>query len=200
MYIQSDLEYNPRDDLQNKFLEDLWLELLLPKTKPILVGTCYRAPNNTNAIYCMENTLSKLRYDCDTILMGDFNFCLLKNKTIKFSQLLNDNGFTHQINSPTHVTNTSSSLIDHIYVNNYDKISQSGVLETGISDHFVTYCTRKVIRGQVGIHNKIKLRSMKHYNKETFIEKLNSCDWSVVSQIVDDVDLAWENLAQCYCR
>ena len=46
LYIREDLAFNPRTDLQNKNLEDIYLEILLPKTKPIIVGSCYRAPEN----------------------------------------------------------------------------------------------------------------------------------------------------------
>ena len=67
--------------MQNNNLEDIWLELLLPKTKPIYIGTCYRAPNNNNIIDCLESTLSKLRADCETLILGDFNVCLLNNKS-----------------------------------------------------------------------------------------------------------------------
>ena len=37
MYIRSDLAFNPRPELSTDQLETLWIEILLPKTKPILV-------------------------------------------------------------------------------------------------------------------------------------------------------------------
>ena len=104
-------------ELQNQNLEDLWLELLLPKNKPLFIGTCYRAPKNSKLSECLENTLSKLRSDCDTVILGDFNYCLIKNKTNKMTKILDTNGFTQLLNTPTRVTNNSSSLIDHIYTN-----------------------------------------------------------------------------------
>ena len=96
------------------------------------------------------------------------------------------------IKTPTRVTNNSSTLIDHIYVNETRKISQSGVLESGISDHFITYCTRKTLRGQIGKHNTVKIRPMKDYSKESFVELLESYNWDLVYQIRDNVDEAWE--------
>ncbi|CAL4133812.1 unnamed protein product, partial [Meganyctiphanes norvegica] len=80
MYINEKLKHNNREDLQNQTLEDLWIELLLPHTKPIIVGTCYRAPNNSNASACLESTLDQIPADSDSILLGDFNYCLLKKK------------------------------------------------------------------------------------------------------------------------
>jgi len=50
VYIRSDIAFNERLDLQNEIIETLWIDLLLPKTKPILIGTCYRPPNQ-NSIF-----------------------------------------------------------------------------------------------------------------------------------------------------
>ena len=199
MYIRSDLSYNPREDLQNENLEDLWVDLLLPYTKPILIGTCYRAPKNSKLTESLENTVTRLQADCDTVILGDFNYCLIKNKKNKITKVLDINGFTQLINSPTRVTNNSSSLIDHIYTNDTRKISQSGVIESGISDHFITYCTRKIVRGQIGKHNTVKIRPMKDYSKESFIDLLNECDWDLVCQS-RDVNEAWEKFSTMFTQ
>ena len=42
-YIRNDITYNTKDEHKN-ILETVWFEVLLPKTKPILVGICYRPP------------------------------------------------------------------------------------------------------------------------------------------------------------
>ena len=191
MYIRENLPYNPREDLQNNEVEDLWIEILLPHTKPIFIGTFYRAPKNLNATNCINETISKLPLECDTILLGDFNYCLLKNNH-KFAQVLHTSGYKQLINEPTRITNTTESLIDHIYVNNVEKISQSGVIQTGISDHFITFCTMKTTRNTIGKHTTKNIRQMKNYTKETYNEKLSECDWSHVTNIKDDVNLALE--------
>ena len=49
IYIRDKIGYNVRKDLQNNNLEDLRIELLFPKTKPLFVGTCYTAPKNSTA-------------------------------------------------------------------------------------------------------------------------------------------------------
>ena len=81
--------------------------ILLPKTKPILIGTCYRAPKNSNLKESLENTITKLPVDCDTIILGDFNYCLLKNKQNKMTKVLETNGFTQLIKTTTRVTNNN---------------------------------------------------------------------------------------------
>ena len=195
MYVRSDLAYNHRQDLQNDNLEDLWIELLLQDTKKIYIGTCYRAPRNNNLKDCLESSLSKLEGECDTYILGDFNFCWLKNNSNRnimknFTQLLDFYNFKQLIDRATRVTDTSSTLLDHIYTNNKDIVSQSGVIETGISDHFMVYCTRKITRGYIGKHNSVKVRSMKHYDKDLFREKLQSIEWLTVLESMN-INEAW---------
>ena len=74
--------------------------------------------------------------------------------------------------SYTHVTKTSSSLIDHILTNSQDRISQSGVIETTLSDHFSIFCSRKITRNKHNKHKTIKIRSLKNYDKDAYLEKL----------------------------
>ena len=80
MYIRGDLSYNPRVDLQSINLEDLWIEIFLPRTKPIIVGTCYKAPDNNNLTECLENTLNLVNPDNDIYVLGDFNICLISKE------------------------------------------------------------------------------------------------------------------------
>ena len=187
MYIRSDLAYNRKNELENDNFEDLWLELLLPKSKPIFVGTCYRAPKNNKLLNSLETTFSKLQPDDETIILGDFNICLLKNSNLntKYIDILNSNNFSQLIKEPTRVTQKSLSLIDHIHSNITEKICQSGVIKSGISDHYIIYRTRKVVRGQINTHNTVKIRSMKYYSKDRYIEILKSLNWSVVTNCVE---------------
>ena len=75
---------------------------------------------------------------------------------------------TQLITEATRVTSSSSSLIDHILSNSCEKICQSGTISIGLGDHFLTFMTRKVVKGQISKHNFIKIRSLKHYNKDNF--------------------------------
>ena len=42
-YIRKDLAFNPREDFSPD-IENVFLDILLPKSKPILVGILYRPP------------------------------------------------------------------------------------------------------------------------------------------------------------
>ena len=64
----------------------------------------------------------------------------------------------------------------------------------GISDHLLTYCTRKATRAYVSKHKTIRIRSSKNHNKMKhgpmlFIHNLNET-WTDAFNSVD-ADLAW---------
>ena len=73
---------------------------------------------------------------------------------------------------------TTSSLIDHIVTNTPEKISDSGVIHTGISDHGLVFAIRKisVIDKQ---ENILEIRNMKNFNEEKFIEDLVKQPWNI---------------------
>ena len=47
MYIRNYLAFNVLDELSHDDIEATWIELLLPKTKPIACGVVYRPPDQT---------------------------------------------------------------------------------------------------------------------------------------------------------
>ena len=55
-----------------------------------------------------------------------------------------------------------------------NKVSQSGVLDTGLSDHQLIFCTRKLNKIKTGSTKYISFRSLKKYTKELFIESLKA--------------------------
>ena len=65
---------------------------------------------------------------------------------------------------------TTSGLIDHIVSNTSQKISDSGVIHTGISDHSLIFTIRKIsiIKKQ---ENTIEIRNMKNFDDKKFVNK-----------------------------
>ena len=72
-HIRSDLAFNPRHDLTVEELENIWVEIFLPKTKPILVCVCYRPPKQTDFYKILENSLMDVHLHYEIIILGDFN-------------------------------------------------------------------------------------------------------------------------------
>ena len=74
-----------RDDLEVDGVEGLWLELLHPKSRGILIGTFYRPPNSSRFndkefILKFETMLDTGTADVkEIILLGDFNYDFLRS-------------------------------------------------------------------------------------------------------------------------
>ena len=61
----------------------------------------------------------------------------------KYNEFCALSGLTQIINNATRITETTSNLLDHILTNSKDKISQSGVIDIGISDHQMIFVQGK---------------------------------------------------------
>jgi endonuclease/exonuclease/phosphatase family metal-dependent hydrolase len=79
----------------------------------------------------------------DHYIIGDLNVNLVGDENKQWVKTANDLGFKQLINRSTRVTLNLESLIDHIYVNNKNNVSNSGVLELSFSDHYSVFMRRK---------------------------------------------------------
>ena len=187
VYVRSDLAFNPLDELYHDELEATWIELILPKTKPIVLGAVYRPPLQTDfydvfEAVCLNNSLF---YDRECFVLGDFNTSVTGSKRCNLVKNLDSCldllNLSQIITDYTRVSSSmSSTTIDLVLVSDKDKVSQSGVIDIGISDHCLVYCTRKVTKNTFNKHNTVKVRSMKNYNPETFQTNLLNADWHQV--------------------
>ena len=76
---------------------------------------------------------------------------------------------------------TSTSLPDdHILTNSSERVSQSGVADVGLSDHQMTYCTRKITRLKHNTH-----RSFKNYSKDSYLQELQNAKFPEYSKFTD---------------
>lgn len=203
IYVRSDLAFNPLDQLSHEDLEAMWIELLLPKTKPIVCGVVYRPPHQTDFYELLESVCLATSYfnERECVVLGDFNTnvsgskkCNLVKSLSSFLDLFN---MSQIVKDFTRVSTTSSSTIDLILVSDSEKISQNGVFDIGISDHCLIYCTRKVKRSIFNKHNTVTIRSTKDYNKEEFQMCLLNADWYPV-MISDNVIDAWEQFKSIF--
>ena len=99
--------------------------------------------------------------------MGDLNCNLLSEVVSKNSShllnIIDIYGLTQLITEPTRVTPYSSTLIDLCQTNSPDKISESGVINIGISDHSAIYLTRKVTHVRSNMHKTVEVRQLKNF-------------------------------------
>ena len=114
--------------------------------------------------------------------MGDLN-CNLLSEVVSnnSSHLLNSidiYGLTQLITEPTLVTQYSSTLINLCLTNSPDKISKSGVINIGISDHSAVYLKRKVAHLRSNMHKTVEVRQLKNFNEAEFLRDLGMIDWN----------------------
>ena len=62
--------------------------------------------------------------------------------------------------------------------NSVEKIFQSGIIDCGMSDHQLIFCTRKVKWTKFNEHNNVFLRSLKYYTVNVFVKKLQEVNFS----------------------
>ena len=96
-----------------------------------------------------------------TVIMGDMNIDLLRfgshTKTADYLDNLFSHGFLPLITKPTRLSNSSATLIDHIYTNDIYNKGHSGIITTDVADHFgMFYLSHGKIK-QVK-NKKIKIR------------------------------------------
>ncbi len=203
VYIRKDIVFNRHSELETEDMEFLAIDVILPKTKPILIGMCYRPPKDNNFYNKLETQLSNSPHfvQQEMYLLGDFNTDVSTNSNTGLNKSLKNFmkmfGFFQIINSHTRITSTSASTIDLIVVSDVDRVSQSGVIPCSFSDHDIIFCTRKLDRGFFNKHNVVNIRSMKTYDSEVFKGKLKSLNWSDILD-VDNVNLAWSMFSNMF--
>ena len=79
MYIKQDVPYRRRYDLEREDIECIWIEILFPKSKGIIIGNIYRPPDTSK--YSDSDFNDKLDEvlnavsdeEKEIILLGDLN-------------------------------------------------------------------------------------------------------------------------------
>ena len=161
------------------------MKLSLPNTNPTYINSFYRPPDgNVNEfIDTLETQISQIVQSArsDQILLGDANIDLLKNsrETRSINNFLTRNNLYQVITKPTRICETSSTLIDHIYMNNPDLYAHRGTVNPGLSDHNLTFICRK--RAKNSREKKtVFIRDYCRFDPITFCRDINQADWSDV--------------------
>lgn len=131
MYVAEHVATTRRIDLEDTEIECIWLEVT-PKGCNI-----YRPPNSAGIwMTNLEKSLiNASKETMDLVLMGDFNiYLLVKKKCKKLIDITESFQLQQLIKIPTRISETTETLIDHIYVKNCDKVT-SEVLPWDLSDH-----------------------------------------------------------------
>ena len=77
-YIRNDLCFNQRENFSTEF-ENIFIDILLPKTKPILIGILYRPPDQSGFLDKLSNAINDTtNFDNQEVyILGDLNLNLI---------------------------------------------------------------------------------------------------------------------------
>jgi len=171
--------------LCSKEFESLWVKIKLKKIKPIHICVSYRSPSVKKPIEYvtyfynyLKSCLGKLPRGTEVICLGDYNVNWSKHNglTSLMKDFARSSNLSQLIESPTRITEHSSTLIDLIFTNS-TSISQSGSIFFGLSDHNLIFCIRKCIKPKLN-PKTILFRNFKNFNKDKFTNDLLHMDWS----------------------
>lgn len=73
MCVRSDIGFSVRSDLSNDNPEAVWIDILLTKSKPVLVGALYGPPDQRHFVEILKNVCASCRdfLNCEVMLLGD---------------------------------------------------------------------------------------------------------------------------------
>ena len=195
-YIRSDISFSIRGDFSSE-IENIFLDILLPKTKPILIGILYRPPDQfkfkSKFLDNLSTSISQtFSFDEQEVyISGDLNINLINsqkhtpNGIKRYKEFCSLPGIEQLLTLPTRITKNSSSLLDHVLTNSADRISQFGIVNVGLSDHQLIYCTRKITQTRLNAHKYVKMRSLKYYSEDLYVKKLKEIDFPDYSNFKD---------------
>lgn len=123
----------------------------------------------------------------NTIYVGDANLNLFDQSQCiqKYHNLLNNNGFLSLINSPTRITNSSRTCIDHIFVKHKNiNVFESAIFDLGITDHCALGLVYR-INNSLDIKNSSKLVEVKSIDYDLLVNKLSNFDFHELFALTD---------------
>ena len=81
-YIRNDISFSVRGDFSSE-IENIFLDILLPKTKPILIGILYRLPDQSKFLDNLSTSISSQTCsfnEQEVYILGDLNINLINSQ------------------------------------------------------------------------------------------------------------------------
>jgi len=121
--------------------------------------------------------------------MCSYKFDLLKlcHNSKSGLQLIELMNLTQLVKCPTRITDTSSTLIDHVFTHIPGNIIEINIPSYALSDHFPVAIARKCNHDKATkpYHNYIVYRSVKNFSELEFLKDLSNQHWSLLIACAD---------------
>ena len=197
LFINDDLNFKLRSDLQSsdkKLCESIFIELIQPNAKNILIGCFYKPPDTSVSDFnsSISNVLCTLSFENKiSYLMGDFNInllnCDMHQATNDFVNLLTSNSFLTLISEPTRITSSTATLIDNM---------ASRILYSDLSDHFPIFQITQMKLISDSTPKKKCIRQINSYSTSQFLSKLKNIDRTFLYDL-NSVNDCYDRFANC---
>ena len=152
--------------------EELWVTILNPRASNFIISVIYRhpCPNDLNQFKDkFENIILELnKTNNNFFILGDMNLNLLNHTHNDFINSLEILGCKQLVSFITHPNPLHDSLIDHIYTNCDNYITNTYFLNEDISDHFPIILTLDKFFQRNSNTERITFRDMKSFSPEDF--------------------------------
>ena len=186
IYCSKNITAKKNTRLSSKKHEAVWVEVRFKKSKPIYVCSLYRPPSSKAIEHTEDYTkylsscIDNLQKNSEVFILGDFNVDVSKRNNLSslIGEICKSKVLTQHVSSPTRVTEHSSTTID-LVLSNSKHAKDCEVVNLGISDHSLVYIRRE--RTKIDRRGrKVKIRSLKKFNDQAFLEDLGNLDWSIM--------------------
>ena len=173
LYVKKSLLPSPADFVFKTEFVSVYISV---KNVKLAIASIYRPPSSSSEYF--NNIVSDIdkiiSIGYKIILLGDLNFNYLHvdgsyDPNVNFLEEQFD--LKQLIKTPTRVTVSSKSIIDHIYISDNLVCKASGALEISISDHYAVFASFN-LKKQTSPPRIIQSRNFKHFNQANFISDL----------------------------
>ena len=89
----------------------------------------------------------------------------------------------------------SSTIVDHILASYPDRVSQKGIIDIGISNRQLIFCSTKTLKTKTASHKQISFGSLKNYSAVTCEEALKKVKFPSYENFINITE-AYSNFIQ----
>ena len=171
--------------------------------KPYCISVCYRSPSSENNTFLQEygKVVSDIK-NRNSIITGDFNYNLFNLKqheeTLLFYNIMTSNSFRTITTKPTRITDSSQTLIDHIWINDMSNNKKdSKIVISDITDHLPIFYVKYGEEKRQG-YTKITYRPITENNIAIFKEKICERDAALASHTTNSNHSAEERASNYF--
>ena len=206
LYLAEHLKFKNRTNLTfvNDCAESLFVEVIRPTEKKIVIGVIYRPPdrNLNEFIGELDQLLSRISKENKLVyLLADWNINLLchsnHHATGEFLELMYSKTFFPLIMRPTRITEHKASLIDNILTNDPLNSSTNGRFLCDISDHLPIFSIVSTSDLNTNERQFFVFRDKNSENITKFKEELSRVNWAELPDVNDPL-LAYNSFLTKY--